>query len=215
MSQATLSFIHRYIPATDAPAPTLLLLHGTGGSEHDLIDIGRALHSQAALLSPRGQVLEGQMPRFFRRLAEGVFDLDDLRRRTADLAGFVTQASEVYGFDPARVIAVGYSNGANIAASLLMLHPGRLAGAVLFHAMVPLKPDPLPKLAGTPVWLGAGRRDPLITAQQTEALATLLGQSGADVTMHWEPGGHQLTAAEVEAAAIWMRSQNSGFRIQE
>jgi phospholipase/carboxylesterase len=145
------------------------------------------------------------MPRFVRRLAEGVFDLDDLRRRTDDLARFVQEASTAYGFDPSRVIAAGYSNGANIAASLLLLRPGVLAGAILFHAMVPLTPDPLPDLAGTPVWMGAGRRDPLIPPQQTAALEALLRQSGAIVTMHWEPGGHQLTTTEVAAAAAWLK----------
>jgi phospholipase/carboxylesterase len=215
MGQATLPFIHRYVPATDPAAPTLLLLHGTGGNENDLIEVGRALHPQAALLSPRGQVLEGRQPRFFRRLAEGVFDLDDLRRRTDDLAAFVAASSIAYGFDPTYVLAAGYSNGANIAASLLLLRPGVLAGAALFHAMVPLTPDPLPDLAGMPVWLGAGRRDPLIPPAQTQALDALLRQSGAQVTLHWEPGGHQLTAAEVEAAAAWMRSQESGVRSQE
>src|SRR5499433_2520532 len=135
-------FIHEFVPGDSDR--TLLLLHGTGGSERDLIPLGRELDPNASLLSPRGKVLENGMPRFFRRLAEGVFDLDDLRQRTHDLAAFVAAASEAYQFDPRRVIAVGYSNGANIAASLLLLHPETLAGAVLFHAMVPLIPEKLP-----------------------------------------------------------------------
>ncbi|GAB4448034.1 MAG: VOC family protein [Chloroflexi bacterium OHK40] len=200
-----LGFTHVYEPALTPGAPTLLLLHGTGGNEYDLLDLGRTLFPGAALLSPRGQVLENGMPRFFRRLAEGVFDLDDLRRRTDDLAGFVAAASAHYGFDPERVIAVGYSNGANIAASLLLLRPAVLAGAVLFHAMVPLEPSAMPDLHGVPVFLGAGRTDPLIPPQQTERLADLLAGAGAGVTLHWEPGGHGLSQAEIRAAAAWLR----------
>jgi predicted esterase len=167
---------------------------------------GRTLYPQAALLSPRGQVLENGMPRFFRRLAEGVFDLDDLRQRTHDLAAFVAAASEAYNFDPRQVIAVGYSNGANIAASLLLLHPDVLAGAVLFHAMVPIVPEELPDLRGAPVFLGAGQFDPLIPPPQTERLALLLQQAGADVTLHWEPASHALIRAEVQAATAWLRA---------
>ncbi len=206
METAKLTFIHQFIPAQAAGAPTLLLLHGTGGDEHDLLDLGRKLYPQAALLSPRGQVLENGMPRFFRRLAEGVFDLDDLRQRTHDLAAFVAAASAAYGFDPQRVIAVGYSNGANIAASMLLLHPQVLAGAVLFHAMVPFVPEQLPDLSGVPVFMGAGRTDTMIAPQQTERLAQLLQQAGADVDMHWQPGGHALNQAEVRAATDWLKT---------
>ncbi|MBK9711296.1 MAG: alpha/beta hydrolase [Kouleothrix sp.] len=209
MDQSTLAFQHQFIPARTDDAPTLLLLHGTGGNEHDLLDLGRALYPGAALLSPRGQVLENGMPRFFRRLAEGVFDLDDLRRRTDDLAAFVAAASAAYQVDPRRVIAVGYSNGANIAASALLLHPAALAGAVLFHAMVPLVPEELPDLRGVPVFMGAGQLDALIPPAQTEGLAQLLRQAGADVTLHWEPGNHALNQAEVEAAAAWLRTHAS------
>ncbi len=204
MDSKTLAFTHQFIPARAADAPTLLLLHGTGGNEHDLLGLGQAMHPQAALLSPRGQVLENGMPRFFRRLAEGVFDLDDLRRRTDDLAAFVAEASAAYGFDPKRVIAAGFSNGANIAASLLLLRPGVLAGAALFHAMVPLVPEPLPALDGVPVFMAAGRRDPLVTPAGTEQLAELLRNAGADVTLYWQPGGHSLTQAEVYAAVDWI-----------
>ncbi len=198
-------YVHQFIPAVAVDAPVLLLLHGTGGDEHDLLDLGRELYPQAALLSPRGQVLENGMPRFFRRLAEGVFDLEDLRRRTHDLATFVAAASETYRFDPRRVIAVGYSNGANIAASLLLLRPEVLAGAVLFHAMVPLVPEALPDLRGVPVFIGAGRRDSLIPPPQTERLALLVRQAGADVELHWEPGGHAINPAEIDAARTWLR----------
>lgn len=200
-----LSFTHVFEPPRVAGAPTLLLLHGTGGNEHDLLELGRTLAPGAALLSPRGQVLEHGMPRFFRRLAEGVFDLEDLRRRTNELADFVGAAAAHYGFDPRRVIAVGYSNGANIAASTLLLRPETLAGAVLFHAMVPLVPEPLPRLAGVPVFLAAGRTDRLIPAPQSEALAALLREAGAALTLHWEPGGHSLSQAEVGAATGWLR----------
>ena len=206
MNQVTLSFMHRFIPAQAADTPTLLLLHGTGGDEHDLIPLGNALYPGAALLSPRGQVLENGMPRFFRRLAEGVFDLDDLRRRTDDLAAFVGAASEAYSFDPNSVIAVGYSNGANIAASLLLLRPGVLAGAVLFHAMVPIEPDNSPHLHNVPVFIGAGRSDQMIPARQTERLVELLREAGADVTLHWQPGGHALNNAEVQAATSWLNT---------
>jgi predicted esterase/catechol 2,3-dioxygenase-like lactoylglutathione lyase family enzyme len=199
-----LAFVHNFIAAQAEGAPTLLLLHGTGGNEHDLLDLGRKLYPQAALLSPRGQVLENGMPRFFRRLAEGVFDLDDLRQRTHDLAAFVTAASAAYGFDARRVIAVGYSNGANIAASTLLLHPELLAGAVLFHAMVPFVPEQLPDLRGVPVFMGAGRTDSMIAPQQTERLAQILQQAGAEVEMHWQPGGHALNQAEVRAATEWL-----------
>jgi len=209
MEESTLAFQHQFIPAQAGDAPTLLLLHGTGGNEYDLLDLGRALYPQAALLSPRGQVLENGMPRFFRRLAEGVFDLDDLRRRTKDLAAFVAAASEVYQFDPRRVIAVGYSNGANIATSVLLLHPEVLAGAVLFHAMVPLVPEDLPNLRGVPVFMGAGQFDSLISPPQTERLAQLLRQAGAEVELHWEPGSHALNGAEVRAAATWLRAHAS------
>ena len=203
MTTTDLGFVHRFVPG-EAGMPVLLLLHGTGGNESDLLPLGAGLLPGAALLSPRGQVLEHGMPRFFRRLAEGVFDLDDLRQRTHDLAAFVAAASAAYGFDAKRVIAVGYSNGANIAASLMLLHPEVLAGAVLFHAMVPLVPEQLPDLRRVPVFIGAGRSDSMIAPQQTERLAQLLQQSGAEVDMFWQPGGHALNQAEVRAATDWL-----------
>ena len=158
--------------APTAPdTPTLLLLHGTGGTEHDLLPLAESLAPGAGVLSPRGKVLERGMARFFRRLAEGVFDLDDLRFRTHELAGFVDAASRHYGFDRTRVVAVGFSNGANVAASTLLLEPGVLAGAILFRAMVPIVPDPLPSLQGTPVFMSNGRTDSLIPAADAEGLA--------------------------------------------
>lgn len=198
-------YIHQYIPGDGtAGVPTLLLLHGTGGNEADLLGVGHALDGHAALLSPRGKVLEHGMPRFFRRLAEGVFDLDDLTRRTHELADFVADAATRYGFDSERVVAVGFSNGANIAASMLLLRPGALAAAILFRPMVPLSPGALPDLAHVPVFIGAGTQDPIVPVAETERLATLLRQAGAPVTLHWEAGGHGLTQGDLNAARGWM-----------
>jgi predicted esterase len=157
------------------------------------------------MLSPRGKVLEGSAPRFFRRLAEGVFDQEDLTRRAADLAAFVEAATVSYQLDAQRIVAVGFSNGANIAASLLLRRPGLLAGAVLLSPMLPFEPDALPALRGTTVFIGAGRSDPIVPETQTERLAELLRQAGADVTLKWVPGGHGITKGELEAAARWIR----------
>ncbi len=211
MSTPDLGFIHRFVPAAEqtGESRTLLLLHGTGGNEDDLLPLGRDLLPGAALLSPRGKVLERGMPRFFRRLAEGVFDQEDLRLRTQELARFVQAAATAYGLDPRKVAAVGYSNGANIAASLLLQEPGTLAAAVLFHPMVPFVPDPLPDLTGTPVFMGAGRADPMVPQENTEGLAELLRQAGAAVTLEWQAGGHQLSGGEVEAARQWIRRTKS------
>jgi predicted esterase len=205
MTSPDLGFEHVFTaPAPDAP--TLLLLHGTGGTEHDLLPLAESLAPGAGVLSPRGKVLERGMARFFRRLAEGVFDLDDLRFRTHELAKFVAAAARHYGFDSGRVVAVGFSNGANIAASTLLLEPGVLAGAILFRAMVPIVPDRLPSLQGTPVFMSNGRTDSLIPAADAERLAELLRQAGASVTLEWQPGGHQLTRQDVTQAQEWLRS---------
>jgi predicted esterase len=179
MSPAGLRAEHRFVPGLPAESRTLLLLHGTGGNEDDLIPLGRALLPGAALLSPRGQVLDYGMPRFFRRLAEGVFDEPDLRARTAELAEFVEWAATSYAFDPRRVTAVGFSNGANIASSLLLLRPRVLAGAVLFRAMVPLVPEAPPDLRGVRVLIGSGRNDPLVPVSEVERLAAMLQEGGA------------------------------------
>jgi predicted esterase len=208
MTAPDLGFEHVFNAPAAPDAPTLLLLHGTGGNEHDLVPLAESLAPGAAVLSPRGKVLERGMPRFFRRLAEGVFDLDDLRFRTHELAEFVGAASRHYGFDRARVVAVGFSNGANVAASTLLLEPGVLAGAVLFRAMVPIVPDPLPSLQGTPVFMSNGRTDSLIPAADAERLAELLRQAGAGVTLHWQPGGHQLTRQDVAQAQEWLRTSS-------
>jgi len=202
---ANLDFIHRWIPAPSSTgADTLLLLHGTGGDENDLLPLGKMLVPNANLLSPRGKISENGMPRFFRRLAEGVFDIPDLIARTHELAGFVQAASNAYGFDAGRVVAAGFSNGANIAASLLLLRPGVLEAAILFHAMVPLVLETPPDLTATRVFLGAGRQDSMAPPDETERLAALLREAGADVTVHWQPGGHGLIREEALAAAEWL-----------
>jgi phospholipase/carboxylesterase len=197
-----LGFVHHYEAGTKPL--TLLLLHGTGGDEQALVPMARALASGAHLLSPRGKVLEGMQPRFFRRLAEGVFDEQDLILRAGELAAFVEAAAREYGFDANRVVAMGYSNGANIGGALLLLHPGTLAGAVLLRPMVPLVPDPLPDLRGVKVFAAAGRYDELVQAEQSEAIATLLREAGADVTLRWHDAGHRLMQAELDEAARWL-----------
>jgi predicted esterase len=156
------------------------------------------------LLSPRGKVLENGMPRYFRRLALGVFDEKDLKSRTHELAAFIGESTASYGLDADRIIAVGYSNGANIAASLLLLHPGLLKGAVLFHPMVPFVPELHPDLSNVPIFIGAARHDEIVPPEETERLTTLLRNCRADVSVHWELGGHGLSAGEVEAARHWL-----------
>lgn len=182
----------------------MLALHGTGGNEHDLVPVARAIAPGAAVLSPRGKVLERDHARFFRRLAEGVFDLEDLTRRTHELADFVSAATAHYRLDPRRIVAVGFSNGANIASSLLLLRPGTLAGAVIFRGMVPIVPDPLPALKGAPVLVSNGQRDQLVSPQETERLAALLDAAGAKVTLVWQPSGHDLTPGDVPRAKTWV-----------
>jgi len=195
-------FIHEFVPGTSNR--TLLLLHGTGGNERDLIPLGRELDPNAALLSPRGKVLENGMPRFFRRLAEGVFDLEDLKYRTNELADFVTAAAQHYGFATDQFVAVGYSNGANIAASLLLLRPEILRAAILFRAMVPLVPDKLAELSSVHVWIGAGNQDPIIPPSEVQRLVELLRRAGADVTIRFFNAGHGLTNDDVVTARDWL-----------
>jgi predicted esterase len=206
MSQP-LDFIHQFVPGKSAR--TLLLLHGTGGTEHDLLSLGQALDPQAALLSPRGKVLENGMPRFFRRLAEGVFDEEDLIRRTHELAGFVAAAAKEYAFDATRVVALGYSNGANIAGGLLLLHPRTLAGAALLRPMVPLIPKTLPDLKGKPIFIGAGNHDPIVPVANTRKLVALLERAGADVSLLAEETGHNLTEETIEGARQWFATSGS------
>src|SRR2546428_1152309 len=195
-------FIHEFVPGKSER--TLLLLHGTGGNERDLIPLGRELDPNASVLSPRGKVLENGMPRFFRRLAEGVFDLEDLRKRTHELADFVISAAEHYSIDMKKIVAVGYSNGANIAASILLLRPKVLSAAILFRAMVPLTPETQPNLSSVRVWIGAGTIDPIVSASETKQLAELLRRAGADVTIRFFEGGHELTNDDVDVARGWL-----------
>lgn len=198
------SFIHVFHPPSVAGGPILLLLHGTGSNEHGLIPLAERLAPGAGVLSPRGKVLERGMPRFFRRIAEGVFDIEDLKVRAAELAAFIKEAAAAYGFATANVIAVGFSNGANIGGALLLLHQEVLGAAVLFRAMVPLTPDPLPSIPHTPVLISNGERDPLVAPQETERLVQLLRDSGADVTLEWQTAGHELTEEDVTSARDWI-----------
>ena len=197
-----LDFIHEFVPGISNRS--LLLLHGTGGNELDLIPLGRELDPNASLLSPRGTVLENGMPRFFRRLAEGVFDVEDLKQRTNELADFVGQATQHYKLAADQVVAVGYSNGANIAASMLLLRPEILRVAILFRAMVPLVPENLPDLSSVHVWIGAGSEDPIIPTSEAQRLVELLRSAGAEVTIRFAKAGHGLTHGDVITAKDWL-----------
>lgn len=201
---ADLGFNHRYVPPRDGSKRTLLLLHGTGGDENDLLPLGAELAPDAGLLSPRGKVLENGAPRFFRRLAEGVFDQEDLRVRTYELVDFIESAAKLYAFDPSGVIAVGYSNGANIAASVLLRHPVTLAGGALLHAMVPFVPEGCPDLADKRIFLAAGENDPIVSVDETTRLHSIFHRCGADVQTAWFRHGHRLSAEEVRATAQWL-----------
>ncbi|WP_332646468.1 alpha/beta hydrolase [Lysinibacillus sp. 54212] len=185
---------------------TLLLLHGTGGTEQDLIGLAKEIDAGANILSVRGQVLENGMPRFFRRVAEGVFDMEDLRFRTDELYQFVQEAAWQYDFNPSKVIAIGYSNGANIAGNLLFRHKNALLGAILHHPMVPDRDVTLPSLANVHVWIGAGTNDFMCSPQESEELEKLLQEAGATVETAWFNNGHQLTMSEVQAAKAWYKA---------
>lgn len=209
--ESQLGFIHKFIPSEnvkDRNSSTLLLLHGTGGDENDLIPIAKTLGiTNASILSVRGKVLENGMPRFFRRLAEGVFDIEDLKFRTNELANFIQNASKKYMFDLNRVTVVGYSNGANIATSVLLLRPETLSNAILFRPMIPLVPNTLPDLSDKHILLSAGLHDPIIPRHQTEDLVDLLGNAGASVSIQWQNSGHELTQREVTAVKEWLGSE--------
>jgi phospholipase/carboxylesterase len=205
MSTASLNrfgFVHRFEPGTSGRS--LLLLHGTGGNESDLIDLGRQLAPDAALLSPRGKVLEKGMPRFFRRLREGVFDLVDLEHRANELADFVLQASEAYGLDRNTMCAVGFSNGANITGAMLLLRPEVIRQAVLLRAMVPLIPATAPDLKQHRVLIEAGSADPLVSPEQLRELVDLFRGYGAKTTLFTANAGHHLTNADVVKAQQWI-----------
>jgi len=216
-----LGFIHRFIYATNSndlkgtrdgqkarekiSSTTFLLLHGTGGNEEDLISLAYELDQSAAILSPRGKVLEnGVAPRFFRRLTEGVFDVEDLKFRTNELANFVKNASNTYGFDMDHLIAVGCSNGVNIASSMILLRPEVLSAAILFRAMVPLLPQVLPDLTNKHIFMSSGLHDPIIPKQETERLIGLFKKAGAKVSLHWQNSGHELRMNEINTAREWL-----------
>ena len=211
MSQTTeFSFVHRFVPGADASQPTLLLLHGTGGNEDDLLPLGQAIAKGAALLSPRGQVLEKGMSRFFRRIVEGVFDQEDLKLRTEQLRTFVEGAEMAYRLSPQTLVAVGFSNGANIAASLLLRYPDVLAGAILIRAMVPFLPEVLPNLQGKPILLLSGTADSIVPQENTQKLHDLLQSAGADVQLHWEEASHGLTRGDLAVARSWFAQHFPG-----
>lgn len=199
---ARLNFIHQFIPGSSDR--TLLVLHGTGGDENEFLPLGREMDPAAALLSPRGQVSENGHLRFFRRLAEGIFDLEDLKRRTDDLADFIEAAARHYGFDVSKLVAVGYSNGANIAASVLLQRPGILRTAIMLRAMAPFEPETLPDLSGVRAWIAGGKQDVIIAPGETQRLADLLSSAGAEVTAHFFDGGHELTNFELVRAQRWL-----------
>lgn len=196
-----LSHLHRFVPATVAGKTPILLLHGTGGDENDMLPLGQAIAPGAALLSPRGKVLEGGMPRFFRRLAEGVFDEEDVRHRANELADFVQEARALYGIE--APVALGFSNGANIAAAMLQLRPEVLTGAVLLRAMVPLKEPPRANLADKPVLILSGAMDPIVPAESASRLAAILESAGATVDHRILPAGHNLTQADMTITKAW------------
>lgn len=197
---------HIFQQGTDVTAPVLVLLHGTGGTERDLLPLAQAISPASSVLSVRGNVLENGMPRFFRRLAEGIFDEEDLIFRTKELNDFLDEAAVEHGFDRRNMVAVGYSNGANIAGSLLFHYPDALRGAILHHPMVPRRGIQLPDLTDTPIFIGAGRNDPICSPEETEELQKLLGEAGAEIEVHWENAGHQLTRSEVDAAGTWFKA---------
>src|SRR5918911_160454 len=224
-NRTSLDFIHRFISPKNKEGSgrmdtvkqggaqsftTFLLLHGTGGNEQDLIPLAYELDKKAAILSPRGKVLEnGITPRFFRRLAEGVFDLEDLKFRTNELADFVIDASKTYNFDLQRVIAVGYSNGANIAASMLLLRPEILSSAILFRHMVPLVPQTLPDLAKKHIFMSSGLMDPIVSLDEADRLFGLFKRAGAKVSLSWQESGHELTIEEIRKASEWLRTHST------
>ncbi|WP_174758191.1 alpha/beta hydrolase [Alkalibacillus haloalkaliphilus] len=197
---------HIFKKGSDLSNPTLLLLHGTGGTEEDLLPLVDHIDPEVNVLSVRGNVEENGMPRFFRRLAEGVFDEEDLIFRTKELYEFLDQAAKDYGFDRDNIIAVGYSNGANIAGSLMFHYQDALKAASLHHPMVPRRGVELPDLTGKKVFIAAGTNDPICPAQESEDLKELLDGAGANVQLHWENQGHQLNLGEVKAAADWYKS---------
>jgi phospholipase/carboxylesterase len=205
-----LDFIHRFVPAEDTTsAETLVVLHGTGGDENDLIGIGQAIAPGATILSPRGNVLENGAPRFFKRLAEGVFDPEEVRSRGEELARFIRAAISKYGLNPERVFALGYSNGANVASTVMFIEPGLFRGTIMFRPMVVFEPDELPDLNGAGVLISAGRMDPIVPTKSVERLVELFEGAHAEVTVKWQAAGHNLLPSEVREAASWLALQRA------
>ncbi|MBM6619478.1 alpha/beta hydrolase [Bacillus suaedaesalsae] len=198
---------HIFVQGQDANAPVLLLLHGTGGNERDLLPLANMIAPHASVLGVRGNVLENGMPRFFRRLSEGVFDEEDLVFRTKELQQFLDEMAEKYLFDRNKLVALGYSNGANIAASLLYHFKNTLRGAILFHAMVPLRGIDVLDLSNTPVFIGAGKYDPLIPKAETSELIEALRKANSPVQEFWTDGGHELRREEVDEAKDWFEKK--------
>jgi len=201
-ASADLGFVHRFVPAQQPGLPPLLVLHGTGGHENDLLPLAARLAPGAAVLSPRGKVVENGAPRFFRRVNEGVFDIKDLKFRTQELADFVIRAGKAYGIG--RPIAVGFSNGANIAASMLLLRPEVLEGAVLIRVTTPFEWEKAPDLTGIPVLVLSGARDPLVPAAKRDKLVAMLKAAGADVTYEVLNAQHHLSADDIVVAGGWL-----------
>ena len=205
-----LGFIHRHVPAADpATADTLVVLHGTGGDENDLISIGQAIAPGAAILSPRGNVLENGAPRFFKRLAEGVFDPKEVRSRADELARFIRGAVVTYRLDPSRVYALGYSNGANIASTVMLVEPGVFRGSILLRPMVVYDPPERNDLSDTAVFISAGRMDPIVPVESVEKLAKLFESAHSNVTVKWQLAGHSLVPSEVREASEWLALQRA------
>ena len=205
MSNNSLGFVHRFAPSPNGSSLTLLALHGTGGDENDLLPISRKLDASASILSPRGNVFENGMPRFFRRISEGVFDLKDLEFRTSELADFVSSSMREYRLNIDRVVAVGYSNGANIAANILFQRPKVFAGAILLRPMLPMEPRLLPDLSSKPVFISEGISDNIVPKHSTARLVELLKESGAHVNVASQVAGHGLVPRDIKDAKEWLK----------
>ncbi len=205
-----LGFIHRFVPAEDsASGETLIVLHGTGGDENDLIGIGQTIAPGAAILSPRGNVSENGAPRFFKRLAEGVFDPKEVRSRAEELARFIRAATTKYGLDATRIYALGYSNGANIASTVMFIEPRLLQSAILFRPMLVFEPGEQGDLSSSSVFISAGRMDPIVPVSSVERLAELFESHHAEVTLKWQLAGHNLVPSEVREASDWLALQRA------
>ena len=205
-----LGFIHRFVAAGEAASgETLIALHGTGGNENELIRIGQAIAPGAAILSPRGNVSENGAARFFKRLAEGVFDPKEVRSRAEELARFIRAAMAKYSLDVTRLYALGYSNGANVASTMMFIEPDLLQGAILFRPMLVFEPEERSDLSGSSVFISAGRMDPIVPVSSVERLVELFQASRAEVTLKWQPAGHTLAPSEVHEAAGWLALQRT------